>query len=117
MVFTFFSRNTGQGVRISLLPGVLEPSARHMELIDKIRKKTATHIEKEEFEKLHIRRTTDILETPTEKLFRIENTELETPEKAKIEPSKPCEKCGEPTMPSKMMLSGGKMICRGCIDL
>ncbi len=116
MVFTFFSRSTGQGVRLSMLPGALEPGERHRELIGKIREETATPEEKDEFERLHEQRTAEILEKSPDSIFKIENTRVELPPKARIEPSKPCEKCGEPAMPSKMELTGGALICRSCLN-
>lgn len=115
MVFTFFSRNTGQGVRLSMKPGVLEPSERHCELIGKIREGVATSEEKEEFESLHRQRTLDILEKSPENLFSFEKTNVKLPPKAKIEQSKPCAMCGEPAMPSKMELREGDLVCRSCL--
>ncbi len=116
MVFTFFSRSTGQGVRLSMMPGAMEPGERHRELIVKIREETATPEEKEEFERLHEQRTFEILEKSPESIFKIENTRVDLPPKARIEPSKPCAKCGEPAMPSKMELSDGALICRCCLN-
>ena len=72
MVFTFFSRQTGQGVRLSMVPGALAPDERHLELIDKMRKCTATDDDKKEFEGLHGLRTSQILEKPAESLFYVE---------------------------------------------
>ena len=31
-----------------------------------------------------------------------------------MEPSKPCNSCGEPTMPAKMIAKGDQLICRDC---
>ena len=117
MVFTFFSRQTGQGVRLSMVSGALAPDKRHLELIDKMRDGTATEKDKKEFEGLHGLRTSQILEKPSEALFKVEPTTVELPPKAKIEQSQPCAKCGEPAMPSKMERSGGEMICRGCLEM
>ena len=39
---------------------------------------------------------------------------MELPPKAKIEPSNPCGRCGEPVMASKLTEVNGLMICRGC---
>ena len=117
MVFTFFSRQTGQGVRLSMVSGALAPDKRHLELIDKMRDGTATEEDQKEFEGLHGLRTSQILEKPSEALFKVEPTTVALPPKAKIEQSQPCAKCGEPVMPSKMERSGGEMICRGCLEI
>ena len=116
MVFTFFSRNSGKGVRFSMQPGVLEPDERHRQLIEKVRENTATDKEQEEFAQLHQQRTKDILNKSPEKLFKAETTIVDIPSKARMEPSKPCQLCGEPTMPSKLESVNNKMICRDCSD-
>lgn len=67
-----------------------------------------------EFEKLHQERSIEILETPIENLFSVNELKINLPPKAKIEPSKPCEGCGEPTMASKLSEVNGSMVCRSC---
>lgn len=116
MVFTFFSRNTGNGVRLSMKPGVLQPDERHLKLIEKIRQGDALEKDREEFEKLHHQRTIDILNQSSANLFVIENVSINIPPKARIEPSKLCPICGEPTMPSRMEPLDGHMICKDCMD-
>jgi len=115
MVFTFFSRNTGKGVRISMKPGVLEPDERHRQLIEKVRENKATDQDRDEFAQLHQQRTKDILNKSLESLFKMEITTVELPPKARMEPSAICQLCGETTMPSKMELVDDKMICRDCL--
>jgi formylmethanofuran dehydrogenase subunit E len=115
MVFTFFSRNTGKGVRISMKPGVLNSDERHRQLIEKVRENKATDKDREEFEQLHHYRTEEILNKSLENLFNINPTTIELPPKARMEPSELCQLCGEPTMPSKLELIDNKMICRDCL--
>jgi formylmethanofuran dehydrogenase subunit E len=114
MVFTFFSRNTGKGVRFSVKPGVLEPDERHRQLIEKVRENKATDQDREEFAQLHQQKTKDILNKSLENLFDMKSVSVELPPKARMEPSMPCQLCGEPTMPSKLELVDNKMICRDC---
>lgn len=116
MVFTFFSRNTGKGVRFSMKSGVLEPDERHRSLIEKVRENKATDQDRKEFAQLHQQRTTDILNKSIENLFNMEPTTVMLPPKARMEPSALCQLCGEPTMPSKLELVDNKMICRDCSD-
>ncbi len=115
MVFTFFSRNTGKGLRLSMKPGVLEPDERYRQLIEKVRDNKATDKDREEFAQLHQQRTEDILKKSMENLFTMETTTVDLPPKARMEPSEPCQVCGEPTMPSKLELVNNKMICRDCL--
>jgi formylmethanofuran dehydrogenase subunit E len=115
MVFTFFSRNTGKGVRISMKPGVLNSDERHRQLIEKVKENNASDQDREEFEQLHYYRTEEILNKSLENLFNMKPTTIELPAKAKMEPSELCQLCGEPTMPSKLELVDNKRICRGCL--
>ena len=114
--FTFFSRNTGKGVRVVLQPGVLGSNDRHQELIDKIRAGRADAGDQEEFKKLHAQRTRAVLGKPLDQLFSIQNVQVPIPEKAKMMPSKICDRCGEPVMSSRLSEVGGQWICRGCLD-
>ena len=47
-------------------------------------------------------------------LFAMKEVSPAVPPKAKIEPSKPCQICGEPTMGSKIQNHDGKEVCRSC---
>ena len=72
---------------------------------------------REHFEALHSQRSSDILEMPTDKLFPVEKVKVKLPVKARIEPSEPCDRCGEPTMRSKLLDKDGQRICRGRMDM
>jgi formylmethanofuran dehydrogenase subunit E len=115
MVFTFFSRNTGKGVRVSMKPEVLNPDENYRQLIEKVRGNKATDQDREEFAQLHHDITEEILTKSLKNLFNMTPTTIELPPKARMEPSEPCRLCGEPTMPSKLKLVDNKMICRDCL--
>ena len=115
MVLTLLSRNTGRGVRVALRPGAFSPDEEHTALIQKMMAGEANEAEQARFQELHLQRSRDLLEAPIEDLFRLTPTETALPGKARIEPSTPCARCGEPTMPSKMETLGGQKICRGCV--
>jgi formylmethanofuran dehydrogenase subunit E len=116
MAFTFFSRSTGKGVRFSMKPEVFNLDIRHRQLIEKIQENKATDQDREEFAQLHQQRTKDILNKSPLDLFNIESSKVELPTKARMEPSEPCQICGEKTMPSRLVLVDNKMICRDCSD-
>jgi formylmethanofuran dehydrogenase subunit E len=115
MALTLLSRKTGRGVRVAMKPDTYEPNAEHTGLLKKIVSGEATPEERERFEALHFKRACDILETPEERLFSISPVEMALPPRARIEPSEPCARCGEPTMPSKMKWVDGEKVCRGCL--
>ena len=115
MVFTFASRQTGRGVRVSLRPGAFEPDPEHMALLQKVIADEADAAEKQRFSEIHDQRSRDILAMDDDALFAIDSVDIELPEKAQIDPSVPCDRCGEPTMAAKLMeTTDGRRICRGC---
>lgn len=116
MALTLFSRKTGAGVRLIVKPGAFAPSGEHMALIQKMTKGEASEADRERFEKLHFKRTCDVLETSDALLFSFTPVETQLPPRARIEPSEICARCGEAAMPSKMVRMAGEWICGGCTD-
>lgn len=114
--FTFFSRRTGQGVRLCLKPGAFEPDEEHMALLQKVIQGRADEQERQRFEELHHQRSCDILAMQPDELFDIREVREELPEKARIAPSVTCGLCGEPTMSTKMETKDGKQVCRACAE-
>ncbi|MBF0120097.1 MAG: formylmethanofuran dehydrogenase [Desulfobacterales bacterium] len=119
MAVTLLSRNSGKGVRVSIQPNPFTPNEEHHALMKKVMSKDANEIETKRFKELHLKRSCDILEKPFEQLFVIKKVDMILPPKAIVEPSKPCDICGEPTMGSKLesLLESlnDKKICRGCL--
>lgn len=116
MAFTLFSRKTGKGVRLCLRPEAHPGDETHQVLRKKVMAGTADDEEKKKFAELHREISLTILDTPADELFTIEEVHIEPPAKARIEPSEPCARCGEPTMRTKLELVEDKKICRGCLD-
>jgi len=114
-VYTVVSSNSGEGVRVSLKARALELSERHQELVRKLSGGEATPENRKEFWELHHQKSHDILGKPLKDLFRIKPAHIAVPPKAMIEPSKPCERCGEPTMVSKLIEIDGHYICKDCL--
>jgi formylmethanofuran dehydrogenase subunit E len=115
MGFTFFNRRTGQGVRLAMKPDTFRVNARQIELFRKTRDGSITDAERKELDDLGARRTAEVLNTRAEDLFSILPISAGMPDKARIEPSEPCARCGEPTMASKLEAVDGTMVCRGCL--
>lgn len=97
--FTFASRSRpGKGVRVSLradaLPALVgeDPSVRRARVLRKL------------------------LEAPLEELFRVEEVSFSLPDEATIHPSVPCERCGEPTMETRLVKVDGKRLCIPCAE-
>jgi len=117
MAFTFFSRETGKGVRIARKndPEAV-PGGRHAELLGKVMKGNASAEEYAEFRNLHQAKSMEILGKAPEELFTITDVTISIPPKARIAPSVACSRCGEPTMATKLVQTGGQALCRGCIS-
>ena len=101
---------------MALRAGTFQPSERHLELIQKMRDETATDREKSEFMRVHRQTSNEILDRNTSDLFTLEPVQIEPPPKARIELSSICDRCGEPTMASKLQKSGNGFLCRNCIE-
>lgn len=114
IAFTFFSRKTGQGVRVALKPGAMDINEEHRELLQKVMGGSANQEEQKRFETLHFERSCLILEKPVEELFTVAPAKEDMPSKARIEPSVICSCCKEPAMPSKTQKKGDQILCRGC---
>jgi formylmethanofuran dehydrogenase subunit E len=114
--FTFFSRQTGKGVRLARKPEEKDPiDPEHRSLMAKIKQGTASEAERQVFRAKHEAASHKILAMHPEELFTASEVTVSLPEKAKIEPSINCTRCNEPTMSTKMVDLDGELICRGCL--
>jgi formylmethanofuran dehydrogenase subunit E len=114
--FSFFSRQTGKGVRIARKTEEQDTiNPEHHQLMAKIRQGSATTKERERFHQLHEAASKRILDKQPEELFSITAITVPLPEKARIEPSINCDRCGEPTMGTKLEQMEDQQICRGCL--
>ncbi len=115
MGFTFFNRRTGQGMRLAMKPDAFRVSERQIQLFKKTRDGSITDVERAELQALAMQRTVEVLDTRAEDLFSMSPVMAGLPDKARIEPSQPCSRCGEPTMASKLESVDGEAVCRGCL--
>lgn len=113
-VYTLLSRNSGKGVRISLKHDPAKADDPQRALMEKIKDGSADDGEKETFQKLRLQKISDILSRPVDAIFDIREADAKLPPKARMETSKPCAVCGEPTMPAKMIETNGNFLCRDC---
>jgi len=115
MGFTFFNRRTGQGVRLAMKPDAFRANERQIELFGKTRDGSITEAEKTELKQLGMQRTAEVLDTRAGDLFSMTPVTAGMPDKARIEPSTPCARCGESTMASKLASMDGQAVCRACL--
>ena len=115
MAFTFFSRKTGQGVRLAPKDRGLGPNEEQKALFEKVRANTATDEDRKRLGELGNKMAQSILDAPIDTLFSINPAQVPIPEKARIHASIPCDRCNEPTMATRLEDVDGQKVCRGCL--
>ncbi|MEN6328727.1 MAG: FmdE family protein [Methanobacteriaceae archaeon] len=117
-VYTFFNRNSGKGVRVSLKSSFdvnkLEPKL--APLRKKVSQGTASTQEKEELQTMMSDIAKKILELPLDKIFKVEKVEAELPGRARIYPSLMCSECGDMVSENRCRVKDGKMVCIPCFE-
>jgi len=116
MAFTFGSRTSGTGVRLSMKPGIMDAPEQERLLLDKIRTQNATTAEIKEYETLHERRSNALFSQGPDGFFSLQEITLNMPSKARMAPSLLCDTCNEPVMMTKLEEVSGKKICRSCLQ-
>jgi len=118
-VYTFYYRDSGNALRLSLKPEVFSSedndSLKRDELRDKVRNGTAIENELAEHKKLREEHTKAILATGKE-LFNIKKIEMAPPEMARFFDNILCAKCGEPVMETRVREKDGKKFCIPCFN-
>ncbi len=95
--FALADRRKGRTVRVCLRPGAMELRPENLSLLEKVRHETASSEELERYRNLKEERIQEILETPFDALFKIEDVSFQIPPEAQIVESKSCDFCGELT--------------------
>ena len=114
MAFTFGSRTTGVGIRLTMQPGIMDVPPDERELLEEIRSGAASSEEIKEYELLYEKRSNNLFEKGPEGFFTIEDARIALPDKARIAPSKLCDMCHEPVMMTKLQKMENKQYCRDC---
>lgn len=113
-VYIFGNRKTGEAVRISVKPNVMERDPEHRKLMDLVMKGEATDEECDCFKEKHVERSQKILDLPDDEFCKVERVKLDFPKKARIFETIICEECGEGAMEPRVRVKNGKMVCLAC---
>ncbi len=116
MALTLLSRKTGQGVRVVLRSGAFTPDEAQLKFLRTVMNGEADEEGKKLFRELHLQRSRDILEMHPDEFMVVKTVQMELPARARMEPSEPCSRCGEPTMRTKLETIDGRKLCRGCLE-
>ncbi len=116
-VFSFWRRGDAKGIRISRKASSRPEDPRIGELNRKKREGALTSEEAALLQRDREEKCRSLMEAPLEELFIWELLEETPPPKAVIEPSYPCDCCGELVMASRLR-SGeeGKSLCIPCFE-
>jgi formylmethanofuran dehydrogenase subunit E len=112
--FALADRKTGRTVRACLLPNTLPSNPEHVVLSEKVRNETASPKELEQYRNLKGERIQEILVSPFESLFKIEEISFPIPPEAQIVESRICDYCGEPTKADLLGDLDGRKACIPC---
>jgi len=113
-VYTFMNRENQKALRISINKDAIRMDKEHLELFAKIKEKSASPEEQEEFKKLHIKKSNEILKIPQDDLMVIRNIDFSPPPMASLHESVECSICGESVMETKVRLLNGNPHCIPC---
>ena len=112
--FALADRKKGRTVRVCLRPEAIRPSPENLALIEKVRNETASPEELQQYRNLKEKRIQEILRSPFESLFKIEEISFPIPPEARVVESKACDYCGEPTMVDLLGDLNGRKACIPC---
>lgn len=112
-VYTFYSRGTGKGVRISEDFRGFENDERYPAL--KKRQAAGEDVSRE-MEQFKMEKTAAILKADDKEFLKIEPAASAPPSQATIRSSVRCAQCGERFMESKGRLKGGRVLCIPCYE-
>lgn len=112
-IFTFFDRATGRAVRASFTGAVPDRDERHA-IKQRIDAGDATDQEKRRFDELREQAVTVLVDSDPRTFFDVREVKIQVPPLARIVTAIPCHRCGELTMDSRLVPTGGQLICHGC---
>jgi formylmethanofuran dehydrogenase subunit E len=113
-VYTFYSRTQGRGVRVVEHYGGYGDDAELRALRERVDAGDESQQTQQAIEARHRAHREAILTGPANAVLTIEPADAPPPPMARIEPSEPCEECGEATMVSRLVEVDGRRVCRAC---
>ena len=115
MVFTFFDRRSGEGVRLLLRPDLFpEIKGRIAALEEKMRRDGATHDDEHAMHHLRDDLRVAMLNADLEEMFEVSSPQVKMPDEAQILPSGICDACGERIMSTRLRDLEGRSLCIPC---
>jgi len=113
-VYTFISRKSGKGLRISLDFSGYKETERDKAIWDRFLSGDRSQQVMKEIRRIKDKKIEAILKSPEKELLKIRSVRIKPPQEAKIYPTIRCERCGEKVMEPRVRVMGGKMLCLPC---
>ncbi len=115
-VYTIVSRESNRAARIALKSTVLDRPSEIEALFQKAQENEASAEERETLDDFREKLMEELLEMDEETLFKIEDVQIDMPEKARIFKSVLCHYCGEKVMEPRARVRDGKIACIPCSE-
>ncbi len=116
-VFTFLDRKSGRAVRLSFGRKSLPGHEERRDLKEKMDSGEASHSDKELWEELRAKVVMALIKAEPEDFFWVKEIQMEMPPSAQVVSTKPCAKCGEATMVTRLVQTDQGVVCKECAAL
>ena len=110
-----FASGDGQGLRLVLRPGVLDPCIEFTTLEERIAAGDATLDETARYQTLLDSRVAYLLQVPESGLFDMQKVKVARPREPVTSQLVPCALCGEVVIDSHLCWAGDKRVCKPCL--
>lgn len=115
--YTFLRRSDGKAIRVCTRPSAWgRPDPDWEDLFAKVRARTATPEEHEEFSRRRHARAERVLTAAVEDLYDVKEASATVPPRARIHTSVPCADCAEPVMETRVRRLHGRDLCIPCFE-
>lgn len=115
-VYTFISRKTGKGLRISVDFKGYQETEKDKAIWNRFLSGDRSQKTIKEVRRIKDKKIETILKSPEKDLLTIRNVKIKPPEEAKIYTAIRCEECGEKVMEPRAKIKEGKIVCLPCFE-
>jgi formylmethanofuran dehydrogenase subunit E len=115
-VFTFFDRGSGRAVRVLMCQNEMRQRTEMDDLRKKVFAGIANDKEAGRFYQLMKEVTGQLLVLPLDQVLKLQELQIEPPNKARIFTTITCAGCGEPVADAKTRTLRGRQVCIPCLE-
>jgi formylmethanofuran dehydrogenase subunit E len=116
-VYTFFKRESGYGIRISVIWKSPKESRSEKKVWEQYIKGDRTRKVLKAIQEQKDKKISIILNAKAKDIYKIADVKIKPPEAARIYPSLQCSMCKEKVMEPKARIKSGKIICIPCLNV